>query len=33
MAVVILTVAAIVAIYPFVQRHFINGVLIGGVKG
>ncbi|MGC4892430.1 carbohydrate ABC transporter permease [Micromonospora sp. DT31] len=33
MAVVVLTVAPIVAIYPFIQRHFVNGVLIGAVKG
>jgi putative aldouronate transport system permease protein len=33
MAVVVMTVAPIVAIYPFVQRHFIKGVLIGAVKG
>jgi putative aldouronate transport system permease protein len=33
MAVVILTVAPIVIIYPFIQRHFIKGVLIGAVKG
>ncbi|GHJ17119.1 carbohydrate ABC transporter permease [Micromonospora sp. NBC_01392] len=33
MAVVVLTVAPIVAVYPFIQRHFIKGVLIGAVKG
>jgi putative aldouronate transport system permease protein len=33
MAVVIITVAPIVAVYPFIQRHFIKGVLIGAVKG
>ncbi|WBC16396.1 carbohydrate ABC transporter permease [Micromonospora sp. WMMA1998] len=33
MAVVVLTVAPIVAVYPFVQRHFVKGVLIGAVKG
>jgi putative aldouronate transport system permease protein len=33
MAVVVLTVAPIVAVYPFIQRHFIRGVLIGAVKG
>ncbi|GIF01037.1 carbohydrate ABC transporter permease [Paractinoplanes rishiriensis] len=33
MAVVILTVLPIVAVYPFIQRHFIKGVLIGAVKG
>ncbi|WP_341720769.1 carbohydrate ABC transporter permease [Micromonospora sp. FIMYZ51] len=33
MAVVIVTVAPIVAVYPFIQRHFVKGVLIGAVKG
>jgi putative aldouronate transport system permease protein len=33
MAVVVVTVAPIVAVYPFVQRHFIKGVLVGAVKG
>ncbi|MEV6348318.1 carbohydrate ABC transporter permease [Actinoplanes sp. NPDC051851] len=33
MAVVILTVLPIVAVYPFIQRHFIKGVLVGAVKG
>ncbi len=33
MAVVFCSVTPILAIYPFVQRHFIKGVLIGAVKG
>lgn len=33
MAVVVVTVAPIVAIYPFVQRHFVKGVIVGAVKG
>ncbi|MBL6278993.1 carbohydrate ABC transporter permease [Micromonospora fiedleri] len=33
MAVVVLTVAPIVAVYPFIQRHFVKGVLIGAIKG
>ncbi|TCB99724.1 carbohydrate ABC transporter permease [Micromonospora zingiberis] len=33
MAVVIITVAPIVAVYPFIQRHFVKGVLIGAIKG
>ena len=33
MAVVMLTVAPIVAVYPFIPRHFVKGVLIGAVKG
>jgi putative aldouronate transport system permease protein len=33
MAVVVVTVAPILAVYPFVQRHFVKGVIIGAVKG
>ncbi|GGM59573.1 ABC transporter permease [Micromonospora sonchi] len=33
MAVVVLTVAPIVAVYPFIQRHFVKGILIGAIKG
>jgi putative aldouronate transport system permease protein len=33
MAVVVVTIAPIALVYPFVQRHFIKGVLIGAVKG
>lgn len=33
MAVVVLAVVPILVIYPFVQRHFKNGILIGAVKG
>jgi putative aldouronate transport system permease protein len=33
MAVVVVTVAPIVAVYPFVQRHFVKGVIVGAVKG
>jgi putative aldouronate transport system permease protein len=33
MAVVVVTVAPIVAVYPFVQRHFIKGVILGAIKG
>lgn len=33
MAIVVVTVAPIVAVYPFVQRHFIKGVIIGAIKG
>jgi putative aldouronate transport system permease protein len=33
MAVVVITIAPIALVYPFVQRHFIKGVLIGAVKG
>jgi putative aldouronate transport system permease protein len=33
MAVVVVTVAPIVLVYPFVQRHFVKGVIVGAVKG
>lgn len=33
MAVVVVTVAPIIMVYPFVQRHFVKGVIIGAVKG
>ena len=33
MAVVVLTVVQILIVYPFVQRHFTKGVLLGAIKG
>jgi ABC-type glycerol-3-phosphate transport system permease component len=33
MAVVTLTLLPILLVYPFVQRHFTKGVLLGAVKG
>lgn len=33
MAVVVLTVVPILIVYPFVQKHFTKGVLLGAVKG
>ncbi|QSB16402.1 carbohydrate ABC transporter permease [Natronosporangium hydrolyticum] len=33
MAVVVVTIVPCVVIYPFVQRHFVKGVIIGAVKG
>ena len=33
MAVVVVTIIPCVAVYPFVQRHFVKGVIIGAVKG
>lgn len=33
MAVVVLAVLPILVVYPFVQRHFKSGILIGAVKG
>ena len=32
-AAIILTVLPIVCVYPFVQKHFVKGVMIGAVKG
>jgi putative aldouronate transport system permease protein len=33
MAIVVVTIAPILAIYPFLQRYFIKGLLIGAIKG
>ncbi len=33
MAVVVLTLAPIMLVYPFVQKHFAKGVLTGAIKG
>jgi putative aldouronate transport system permease protein len=33
MAVVVLTLVPILAIYPFIQRHFAKGMLLGAIKG
>lgn len=33
MAVVVLTIAPILIVYPFIQRHFIKGVILGAIKG
>lgn len=33
MAVVVVTVLPIALVYPFIQRHFTRGVLVGAVKG
>jgi len=33
MAVVVITVVPAVLVYPFVQRHFTKGVLVGAIKG
>jgi len=31
-ATVIITILPMIALYPFVQRHFVKGILLGGVK-
>jgi multiple sugar transport system permease protein/putative aldouronate transport system permease protein len=33
MAILVLSIVPILLVYPFVQRHFTKGVLIGAVKG
>jgi multiple sugar transport system permease protein/putative aldouronate transport system permease protein len=33
MAVVTLTVLPVLLVYPFVQKHFTKGVLLGAIKG
>jgi putative aldouronate transport system permease protein len=30
---IILTVTPILCVYPFIQRYFVKGALIGSVKG
>lgn len=33
MAVVVLAIIPVLIVYPFVQRHFVKGVIIGAIKG
>jgi putative aldouronate transport system permease protein len=33
MAIVVVTLLPVVIMYPFVQRHFTKGVILGAVKG
>jgi putative aldouronate transport system permease protein len=33
MAVVVITLIPVVLVYPFIQRHFVKGVIIGAIKG
>ena len=32
-AIVMISVLPMIAIYPFLQKYFVKGVMIGGVKG
>jgi len=32
-AAIFVTVAPILAVYPFIQKYFVKGVLIGSLKG
>ena len=33
MATIVVTVLPIALVYPFLQRHFVKGVMIGAIKG
>lgn len=33
MAITILTIGPIVLVYPFIQKYFVKGVMVGAVKG
>jgi putative aldouronate transport system permease protein len=33
MALVVITVAPIIVVYPFLQKYFVKGVLVGSIKG
>ena len=32
-AVIVIATVPILCVYPFVQKHFVSGVMIGAVKG
>ena len=32
MATIVVTTVPILCVYPFVQKHFVKGVMIGGIK-
>jgi putative aldouronate transport system permease protein len=33
MAIVVIAIIPVLLVYPFIQRHFTKGVIIGAVKG
>jgi putative aldouronate transport system permease protein len=33
MAIVVIAIVPVLLVYPFIQRHFQKGVIIGAVKG
>lgn len=33
MAITVISVVPVLCIYPFFQRHFVKGIVVGGVKG
>jgi ABC-type glycerol-3-phosphate transport system permease component len=32
-AIIILSMVPIIVAYPFLQRHFVKGILVGSIKG
>ena len=32
MAAIVVTTAPILCVYPFVQKHFVKGIMVGGIK-
>ena len=32
-ATIVVTILPIICVYPFVQKYFVKGILLGGVKG